>query len=217
MTRRIIAYQYLGFALVFLLLVGLLMQFQRDIRGTLLVFFVTIPVLFAAFGNFVLSFKLGRAISIFRFDTAAVILFDLAALLALAGVAHTSAIGFDFVMALDFASILLCSTAFIVAIRTLRKDVGSWFQLPFYLPTLLLTAIILTAATFLLEVSALAQIGWSLVGLPSVRHGPLPEDFPHHHLAFHFFWFLGHPEVYVFGLFLLGLVAELARRIFCRR
>lgn len=201
------------------------------LHGTIMVFFVAMPVLLAAFGNFLIPLMIGaRDMAFPRLNMLSVWVFALASLVLFVsffvpgGAASAGWTGYPplsarveytgvgwgldlwlVALALEFASFLMGGINFLTTVINLRAPGLSMFRLP-----LLVWMQIIAAVLFMLSVGPLIAgvvmlLMDRLLGttfyLPAGGGDPL--------LWQHLFWFFGHPEVYVILLPGLGIVLEI--------
>jgi cytochrome c oxidase subunit 1 len=200
-------------------------------HGTIMVFFVAMPILLGAFGNFLIPLMIGaRDMAFPRLNMLSVWVFALASLVLLVsffvpgGAASAGWTGYPplsaraeytgvgwglnlwiLAHALEFAAFLMGGVNFLTTAIALRVTGMTFFRLPLVIWQLL------TATTlFLLSVGPLIAGAVMLlldrtVGttfyLPELGGDPL--------LWQHLFWFFGHPEVYVILLPAVGLVLDI--------
>lgn len=229
--RKYIGYQYLVVGVVFLA-IGIAMtqllrwhsshpdagklsskfyDFLSTSHGTILVFFGLIPVAFAAFGNLCMPLQPSGRMSWAPLNAAGLLLFYLGVISLLISI-HNPLGGFWITaMIFNFGAWLACSLSFIPTIFVVSKS--GRLSMPLFIWSLLLTAVLLFVALLLLEVAAIMQLvnflNGSAVVTGSVQRSDVGD--PASRLWHHLFWFLGHPEVYVLTLPMVGLLAELVR------
>ncbi|HWP58583.1 MAG TPA: cbb3-type cytochrome c oxidase subunit I [Candidatus Acidoferrales bacterium] len=200
-------------------------------HGTIMVFFVAMPILLGAFGNFLIPLMIGAQDMAFpRLNMLSVWVFALASLILLlsffvpGGAASAGWTGYPplsakveytgvnwglnlwlLAHALEFVSFLMSGINFLTTAMNLRAPGMSFFRLP------LIVWMQLTAAVlFMLSVGPL--IGGAIMLLMDRIAGTtfyLPEGGGEPLLWQHLFWFFGHPEVYVVLLPALGIVLEI--------
>ena len=206
-------------------------------HGTIMVFMGIVPLAVGAFGNYVVPLQIGAPDMAFpRLNMASYQAFVIGGLIMLssfflpggaassgwtsyAPLAVTATTGQTFWligMVFLIASSLLGAINFIVTIVHLRAEGLTFFRLPFFVWSQLVTAFLLLLAFPPLQVAAIFQLMDRLVGtsffLPSglvvggeqvaAVGGGSPL------LWQHLFWFLAHPEVYVLILQGMGIIAE---------
>ena len=199
-------------------------------HGTIMVFFVAMPILLAAFGNFLLPLMVGaRDMAFPRLNMLSFWVFALASLVLVVSVfvpgggASAGWTGYPplsarevytgvswglnlwiVALALEFASFLMGGVNFLTTAINLRAPGMTFFRLP-----LLVWMLITAALLFMLSVGPL--IAGAIMLLMDRTLGStfyLPEGGGEPLLWQHLFWFFGHPEVYVIFLPGLGLVLE---------
>ena len=206
-------------------------------HGTIMVFMGVVPLAVGGFGNFVLPLQIGAPDMAFpRLNMASYWFFFvggvvmLASFFVLGGAANSGwtsytplsviattgqtwwLIGMIFLI----TSSLLGAINFIVTAIQLRAPGLSFWRLPFFCWSQLVTALLLLLAFPALEAAAVLQLMDRVVGtsffLPSglaVANEPLEVSGGGSPLLWqHLFWFLAHPEVYVLILPAFGIVAE---------
>ncbi|MFP8879901.1 MAG: cbb3-type cytochrome c oxidase subunit I [Myxococcota bacterium] len=206
-------------------------------HGTIMVFMGIVPLAVGAFGNYVVPLQIGAPDMAFpRLNMMSYQAFVIGGLVMLASfflpggaansgwtsyaplavIATTGQTYWLVGMIFLIASSLLGAINFIVTIIHLRAEGLTFFRLPFFVWSQLVTAFLLLLAFPPLQVGALFQLMDRLAGtsffLPSglvvggeqvaAVGGGSPL------LWQHLFWFLAHPEVYVLILPGMGIVAE---------
>jgi cytochrome c oxidase subunit 1 len=207
-------------------------------HGTTMVFFVAMPILLGAFGNFLIPLMIGARdmafprLNMLSFWTLFVgTLVLLASFFVPGGAASAGWTGYPplsakaiytgvnwglnlwiLAHAIEFASFLMGGVNFLTTAITMRAPGMTFFRLP------LVVWQLLTAATlFLLSVGPL--IAGAVMLLMDRIAGTsffLPEGGGEPLLWQHLFWFFGHPEVYVILLPAVGFVCEVLP-VFCRK
>jgi cytochrome c oxidase subunit 1 len=254
--HKVIAKQYLGVALFWALMGGgtaYLMRWQLGfpdteapgwgyiapdqynalvtMHGTIMVFFVAMPILLAAFGNFLIPLMIGaRDMAFPRLNMLSFWIFAAASLVLISsffvpgGPAAAGWTGYPplsakaaytgvewgmnlwlLALALEFASFLLGGINFLTTTMNLRAPGMSLFRLP-----LIVWMQITAAVVFMLSVGPL--IAGAIMLLMDRLLGTtffLPEGGGEPLLWQHLFWFFGHPEVYVLLLPGLGMILEI--------
>ncbi len=200
-------------------------------HGTIMVFFVAMPILLGAFGNFLIPLMVGaRDMAFPRLNMLSVWTFALASLVLLlsfvvpGGAASAGWTGYPplsarpiytgvdwglnlwiLALALEFASFLMGGINFLTTTINLRVAGLTMFRLP-----LLVWMQITAAVLFMLSVGPLIagavmllldRVAGTSFYLPGGGGDPL--------LWQHLFWFFGHPEVYVILLPGLGIILEI--------
>jgi cytochrome c oxidase subunit 1 len=253
--HKMIAKQYLGLGVLWAVVGGLLaggMRWQLawpdtalpvvgeigpdvfimmvTMHGTIMVFFVAMPILLGAFGNFLIPLMIGARDMVFpRLNMLSVWTFTAASLVMLAsffvpgGAASAGWTGYPPLsaraeytgvhwglnlwilgLALEFASFLMGGVNYLTTAIALRAPGMTLFRMP------LVVWQQLTAATlFLLSVGPLIAGAVMLLldrTLGTAFYAPELGGDPL--LWQHLFWFFGHPEVYVVLLPALGFVLE---------
>ena len=200
-------------------------------HGTIMVFFVAMPVLLAAFGNFLIPLMIGAQDMAFpRLNMLSVWVFTLASLILFVsffvpgGAAAAGWTGYPplsaraeytgvewgmnlwlLAVALEFVSFLMGGINFLTTAINMRAPGLSMFRLP-----LLVWMQISAAIIFMLSVGPLiAGAAMLLMDRLLGTSFYLPEGGGSPLLWQHLFWFFGHPEVYVILLPGLGIVLEI--------
>jgi cytochrome c oxidase subunit I len=207
-------------------------------HGTIMVFLGVVPLAFGAFGNYVVPLQIGapdmafprlNMTSYWLYAAGGVVM--LASFLVPGGAAnngwtsyaplsdlapgHGQTLWLAGMLLLIFSS-LLGAINFIATIVQLRAPGMTWFRLPFFVWSQLITAFLLLLAFPALQAAAVLQgmdrIAKTSFFLPSglvVGGQQLQVAGSGNALLWqHLFWFLGHPEVYVLILPAMGIVAE---------
>src|ERR1051325_3395844 len=207
-------------------------------HGTIMVFLAIVPLVFAAFGNFVVPLQIGAVDMAFpRVNMASYQAYFLGGVIMLvsffipggaaqggctsysplATVIATQGRAFWIIgMVFLITSSLLGAVNFIATIIQLRAPGMTWMRLPFFVWAQFVTAFLLLLAFPPLEAAAVMQLMDNLAGtsffLPTglVVSGQVANISGGGSplLWQHLFWFLGHPEVYVLILPAMGIVAE---------
>ncbi len=207
-------------------------------HGTIMVFLGIVPLAVGAFGNYIVPLQIGapdmafpklNMASYWVYAAGGVVM--LASFFVPAGAAKAGWTSYpplsDFEtmgqtmwligMVCLITSSLLGAVNFITTIIQLRADGMTYFRMPFFVWTQLVTAFLLLLAFPPLEAAGVLQLADRLIGtsffLPSglvvsgeildVAGGGSPL------LWQHLFWFLAHPEVYVLILPAMGIVVEI--------
>ncbi|MCS6925350.1 MAG: cbb3-type cytochrome c oxidase subunit I [Candidatus Binatia bacterium] len=201
------------------------------LHGTIMVFFVAMPVLLAAFGNFLIPLMVGAQDMAFpRLNMLSVWVFALASLVLFVsffvpgGAASAGWTGYPplsarveytgvgwglnlwlLALALEFASFLMGGINFLTTAINLRAPGLSMFRLPLFVWMQMIAAVLFMLSVGPLIAGAIMLLMDRLLGttfyLPAGGGDPL--------LWQHLFWFFGHPEVYVILLPGLGIVLEI--------
>jgi cytochrome c oxidase subunit 1 len=200
-------------------------------HGTIMVFFVAMPILLGAFGNFLIPLMIGaRDMAFPRLNMLSVWVLALASLVLLTsffmpgGAAASGWTGYPplsakaiytgvewgqnlwiIALALEFASFLMGGINFLTTIINLRAPGLTFFRLP-----LMIWMQFTAAVLFMLSVGPiiagaimllLDRLAWTSFYLPEGGGQPL--------LWQHLFWFFGHPEVYVIMLPGMGAALDI--------
>jgi len=199
-------------------------------HGTIMIFWLAMPLLIAAFGNFLIPLMIGADDMVFpRINRLSYQIFLLSALVLIAsffvpggafGGAWTAypplsaqskysltPLGSVFwlvAVALEFVAFLLGGINFIVTLMNARTKGMKMFDIPIVLWMIVLASIIFMASVGPLIAGAVMLLFDQLFGVgffdPTKGGDPV--------LWQHLFWFFGHPEVYVVLLPAMGIVAE---------
>jgi cytochrome c oxidase subunit 1 len=199
-------------------------------HGTIMVFFVAMPILLGAYGNYLIPLMIGTRDMVFpRLNMMSVWVFTVASLVLLAsffvpgGPAAAGWTGYPplsarveytgvnwgmnlwiLALALEFASFLMGGVNYLTTAITLRAPGMTFFRLPLVIWQQLTAAVL-----FLLSVGPLiAGAVMLLLDRTIGTHFYLPDRGGDPLLWQHLFWFFGHPEVYVILLPALGFVLE---------
>ncbi|MBI2181927.1 MAG: cbb3-type cytochrome c oxidase subunit I [Deltaproteobacteria bacterium] len=199
-------------------------------HGTIMVFFVAMPILLAAFGNFLIPLMIGakdmafprlNMLSFWVFFLASVVL--MASFFVPGGAAAAGWTGYPplsakmeytgvgwgmnlwlLALALEFASFLLGGVNFLTTAMNMRAPGLTWFRLPVIVWMQLTAAVIFMLSVGPLIAGAVMLLMDRLIGTTFF----LPEGGGEPLLWQHLFWFFGHPEVYVILLPGLGIVVD---------
>jgi cytochrome c oxidase subunit 1 len=199
-------------------------------HGTIMVFFVAMPILLGAFGNFLIPLMIGARDMVFpRLNMLSVWTFALASLVMLAsffvpgGAASAGWTGYPPLsakvaytgvnwginlwilgLALEFASFLMGGVNYLTTAIVLRAPGMTLTRVP-----LVVWQQLTAAAVFLLSVGPLIAGAVMLLLDRTLGTGFFSPDLGGDPLLWqHLFWFFGHPEVYVVLLPALGFVLE---------
>jgi len=202
-------------------------------HATIMIFFVVMPIMVGAFGNFLIPIGIGAGdmafptLNMLSFWTSvpAMILMvlsffvpggaagggwtsyaPLAAVPDYAGVAGPWGVNLWLIslFILGFSS-LMGSINYITTIINMRAPGMTWFRLPLFIWSLFIVAILLLLALPVLT-SGLAMMFFDRV---FGTHFFLPEGGGEPLLWQHIFWFFGHPEVYILVLPAMGVTSEI--------
>lgn len=207
-------------------------------HGTIMVFFVAMPMLLGAFGNFLVPLMIGardmafprlNMMSVWTLAVASVIL--LVSFFVPGGAANAGWTSYPplsaiaaysevdwgqnlwlIAVAVEFASFLMGGVNMLTTIMNLRAPGMTYFRLPIIVWFQLIVALLFMFSVGPLIAGAVMLLLDRLVGTgfyaPAMGGEPL--------LWQHLFWFFGHPEVYVVMLPGLGLALEIFP-VFCRK
>ncbi len=206
-------------------------------HGTIMVFLGVVPLVFGAFGNYIVPLQIGAPDMAFpKLNMTSYWLFFIGGVVMLASfflpggaasagwtsyspLANIAPIGQTFwIIGMVFLinSSLLGAINFIATVFQLRAEGMSFMRLPFFVWSQLVTAFLLLLAFPPLEAAGVMQlldrVAHTSFFLPSglvVSGEPLEVSGGGSALLWqHLFWFLGHPEVYVLILPAMGIVSE---------
>ncbi|MDO8674817.1 MAG: cbb3-type cytochrome c oxidase subunit I [Candidatus Omnitrophota bacterium] len=207
-------------------------------HGTIMVFLGIVPLVFAAFGNYLVPLQIGAPDMAFpKLNMVSYDLYFIGGVLMLCGffvpggaassgwtsyppLADIAPIGqtvWLIGMVFLINSSLLAAINFIATIFQLRAPGMTWMRLPFFVWAQLVTGFLLLLAFPPLEGASILQLLDRVAGtsffLPSglfVSGQPMNVAGGGSVLLWqHLFWFLGHPEVYVLILPAMGIVTEI--------
>jgi cytochrome c oxidase subunit 1 len=200
-------------------------------HGTIMIFWVAMPVLIAAFGNFLIPLMIGADDMVFpRINRLSFQIFLISAIVLIIsffvpgggfGGAWTAypplsadatynltpwgATLWVVAVALEFVAFLLGGINFITTLMNSRAPGMKWSDIPMILWMIVLASILFMASVGPLIAGAIMLIFDQTMGTgffnPAAGGDPV--------LWQHLFWFFGHPEVYVVLLPAMGIVAEI--------
>ena len=206
-------------------------------HGTIMIFLGVVPLAVGAFGNYLVPLQIGapdmafprlNASSYWSYFVGGVIM--LASFFTPEGAARSGWTSYPPLSIFEsgqtmwlcgmiflITSSLLGSMNIIVTIVQLRAPGLTWYKLPFFIWTQLITSFLLVLAFPPLEAASILQLMDRLAGtsffLPSglVYAGNTVDAYGSGSplLWQHLFWFLAHPEVYVLILPAIGIVGEI--------
>jgi len=200
-------------------------------HGTILVFFVAMPLLIGVFGNFLIPLKIGAGDMAFpALNELSYWLFALSGILMLSsfwvpggapGTGWTAYAPLSSVAAYNqtpMGQTLWCAALFvnglssitgavnyITTVITMRAPGMTMFRMPLPVWAIFLTAILLILAIPVLSAAAALIIFDLNFGTTFYR----PSGYGQPLLWQHLFWFFGHPEVYILILPAMGLTSEI--------
>lgn len=193
------------------------------LHGAIMVFFVLVPSIPAALGNFVLPMQLGaKDVAFPRLNLASLYIYMVGAIFTFIALANNGLdTGWTFytpysttssssviwvtlgVFILGFSSILT-GTNFITTIHKLRAPGITWGKLPLNIWALYATSVIQVLATPVLAITLLLLTMERFLGIgifdPALGGDPV--------LFQHFFWFYSHPAVYIMIVPGFGIISE---------
>ena len=193
------------------------------LHGAIMVFFVLVPSIPAALGNFVLPMQLGaKDVAFPRLNLASFYIYVIGAIFTFIALANNGLdTGWTFytpysttssssviwvtlgVFILGFSSILT-GTNFISTIHKMRAPGITWGKLPLNIWALYATSIIQVLATPVLAITLLLLTMERFLGIgifdPALGGDPV--------LFQHFFWFYSHPAVYIMIVPGFGIISE---------
>jgi cytochrome c oxidase subunit 1 len=194
------------------------------LHGAIMIFFVLVPSVPAALGNFILPIQLGaKDVAFPRLNLASFYIYVIGALFTFYSIFtggidtgwtfytpySTTASGSIIAMTLGlfilgFSSILT-GLNFIVSIHKLRAPGMTWNKVPLFLWSLYATSIIQVLATPVLGITLALLTMERVLGIgifdPALGGDPI--------LYQHFFWFYSHPAVYIMVVPGFGVISEL--------
>jgi len=200
-------------------------------HGTIMVFFVAMPIMLAAFGNFLIPLMIGAQDMAFpRLNMLSFWIFFLASVVLLlsffvpGGAASAGWTGYPplsakveytgvnwglnlwiLALALEFVSFLMGGINFLTTTINLRAPGMTFFRLPLIIWMEFTAAILFMLSVGPLIAGAVMLLMDRVLGTSFY----LPERGGEPLLWQHLFWFFGHPEVYVILLPGLGIVLEI--------
>ena len=193
------------------------------LHGAIMVFFVLVPSIPAALGNFVLPMQVGaKDVAFPRLNLASLYIYWIGATFTFIALANNGLdTGWTFytpysttsttsviwvtlgVFILGFSSILT-GTNFIATIHKMRAPGITWGKLPLNIWALYATSIIQVLATPVLAITVLLLTMERFLGIgifdPALGGDPV--------LFQHFFWFYSHPAVYIMIVPGFGIISE---------
>ena len=207
-------------------------------HGTILVFFVAMPLLIGVFGNFLIPLKIGAGDMAFpALNELSYWLFALSGIIMLGsfwvpggapGTGWTAYAPLSSVAAYNqtpMGQTLWCAALFvnglssitgavnyITTVITMRAPGMTMFRMPLPVWAIFLTAILLILAIPVLSAAAALIIFDLNLGTTFYR----PSGYGQPLLWQHLFWFFGHPEVYILILPAMGLTSEILS-VFARK
>lgn len=203
-------------------------------HGTIMFFWVAMPVLLGGFGNLLIPLMIGardmafptlNMLSYWTFVVSTIVLIlsffvpgggfsggwtiypPLSAMPEAFLGEHLGTILFLFAVALEFASMLMGGVNFIATIITMRTKGLSFFRLP-----LMIWMQLIASVLFLLSVTPLIAGAFMLMMdiFAGTHFFTVTAEHTGNPILFqHLFWFFGHPEVYVILFPALGIIAEI--------
>jgi len=208
-------------------------------HGTIMVFLAVVPLVFAAFGNYVVPLQIGAPDMAFpRINMASYQTYFLGGLVMLVsffipgGAAQAGWTSYSPLatsiptdgqtlwligMVLLITSSLLGAVNFIATVIQLRAPGLTWMRLPFFVWAQFVTAFLLLLAFPPLEAAGIMQLMDKVAHTSFFLPTGLAIGGQLAHVSGggspllwqHLFWFLGHPEVYVLILPAMGIVCEI--------
>jgi cytochrome c oxidase subunit 1 len=207
-------------------------------HGTIMIFWVAMPVLIAGFGNYLIPLMIGCDDMVFpRLNRLSYQIFFLSTVLILISLVvpgggfggawtaypplSTSAVYnhtpwgaplWLLAVALEFVAFLLGGINFLTTVMNARAEGLTAFKLPIFIWMLVVAVVVFMASVGPLVAGAVMLLFDQVVGTKfyDARAGGDPL------LWQHLFWFFGHPEVYVVLLPAMGIVAEILA-VFARK
>jgi len=186
-----------------------------EMHGTVCVFFGIVPMAFAGLGYYIIPLTHGSRMYFSRLDLIGLALFYLSAVLMLLSLFVPGRVVWILAMSLNIPSALICSANFIATIFHLSYHGLGWTQMRSVVWTLLVTAFLVLFSFSLLEFAAVLQLANAFSDSDFWLSSPLRVNSePMSKWWKHAFWFLGHPEVYILLLLILGLIGDGLRMLF---
>lgn len=207
-------------------------------HGTIMIFWVAMPVLIAGFGNYLIPLMIGCDDMVFPklnrlsyqifFISTVLILLSLVVPgggfggawtayppLSTSAIYNHTALGAPLwllAVALEFVAFLLGGINFLTTVMNARAEGLTAFKLPIFIWMLVVAVIVFMASVGPLVAGAVMLLFDQVLGTKfyDARAGGDPL------LWQHLFWFFGHPEVYVVLLPAMGIVAEIIA-VFARK
>lgn len=207
-------------------------------HGTIMIFWVAMPVLIAGFGNYLIPLMIGCDDMVFPklnrlsyqifFISTVLILLSLVVPgggfggawtayppLSTSAIYNHTALGAPLwllAVALEFVAFLLGGINFLTTVMNARAEGLTAFKLPIFIWMLVVAVIVFMASVGPLVAGAVMLLFDQVLGTKfyDARAGGDPL------LWQHLFWFFGHPEVYVVLLPAMGIVAEVIT-VFARK
>jgi cytochrome c oxidase subunit 1 len=193
------------------------------LHGAIMVFFVLVPSIPAALGNFILPMQLGaKDVAFPRLNLASFYIYVIGAIFTFFAIANngldtgwtfytpystqsaTSVIWVTMGMFILGFSSILTGTNFISTIHKMRAPGMTWGKLPLNIWALYATSIMQVLATPVLAITLLLLTMERVLGIgifdPSMGGDPV--------LFQHFFWFYSHPAVYIMIVPGFGIISE---------
>jgi len=200
-------------------------------HGAIMIFWVAMPVLLAAFGNFLIPLMLGCDDMVFpRINRLSYQIFLLSALILIAaffvpggafagawtmypplsakaeyGLAPLGATLFVLAVALEFVAFLLGGINFVTTTMNSRAPGMRMYDIPMAVWMIVIASILFMASVGPLIAGAVMLLFDQNIGTAFFN----PDKGGDPILWQHLFWFFGHPEVYVVLLPVVGIVAEI--------
>jgi cytochrome c oxidase subunit I len=197
------------------------------IHGTTMIFLVVVPI-FAGFANFLVPLMIGardvafprlNALSYWLFLFGGVVLY--LSFFAKYGASRTGWYGYPplsedmfslgrgqdlWILSLHLLSLgsLLGAINFLATIHNMRAPGMSWMRIPLFVWSIEIYAALLVLVLPVLSVG----LTLLLLDRQAGTHFFLPQEGGNAILYQHFFWFFGHPEVYVMVLPAMGIISE---------
>ena len=200
-------------------------------HGTIMIFWVAMPILIAAFGNFLIPLMIGCDDMVFpRVNRLSFQIFFLSAVVLLISLVVPNG-GFGgawtaypplssdastnmtpwgaplwlLAVALEFVAFLLGGINFITTVMNARTKGMTMFRLPIVIWMIVIASIVFMASVGPLVAGAVMLLFDQVLGTGFYDPGRGGDPLVWQHL----FWFFGHPEVYVVLLPAMGVVAEI--------
>ena len=186
-----------------------------EMHGTVCVFFGIVPMAFAGLGYYIIPLTYGSRMYFPQLDLIGLVLFYLSAVVMLLSLFVPGRFVWILAMSLNIPFALICSANFIATIFHLSYHGLRWTQMRSVVWSLFVTAFLVLFSFSLLEFAAVMQLANAFSDSNFWLASPLPiNSEPMSKWWKHAFWFLGHPEVYILMLLVLGLIADGLRMLF---
>jgi heme/copper-type cytochrome/quinol oxidase subunit 1 len=181
----------------------------EEMHGTVCVFFGIVPMAFVSLGYYIMPLPPGSRMYFPRLDLIGLVLFYLSSVVMLLSLFVPGRFVWILAMSLNIPFALICSANFIATIFHLSYHGLRWTQMRSVVWSLFVTAFFVLFSFSLLEFAAVMQLANAFSDSNFWLASPLPiNSEPMSKWWKHAFWFLGHPEVYILMLLILGFVTD---------